>query len=164
MDGSNQRQLTYWPYYDEYPAWSPDGQSIAFISNRDYGARDVYLMDPDGGNQRRVLNTPDQHEVYPSWSPDGSIYYTAYVDRPQKEWLYRLNPDTGSHFKVFDDSINRYIASFAPDGQCFSFYSIMADTEGTDKEVWKWCDGDTWPVNLTKNDVSDEYSAWSPVP
>ncbi|MBN1659791.1 MAG: PD40 domain-containing protein [Anaerolineae bacterium] len=164
VDGSNQQQLTNWPYYDEYPAWSPDGQSIAFISNRDYGARDVYLMDPDGGNVRRVLNTPDQHEVYPSWSPDGHIYYTAYVDRPQKEWLYRLDPDTGIHSRVFSDSYNRYIASFAPDGRCFSFYSIMGDTEGTDKEVWKWCEGYTWPVNLTRNAVSDEYSAWSPVP
>lgn len=164
VDGCNQQQLTDWLYGDEYPAWSPDGQSIAFISNRDYAGRDIYLMDADGGNQRRVLLTPDQHERYLTWSPDGWIYYTYFVDPPQNEWLYRLNPDTGTYYKVFNDEINRYIASFAPDGQCFSFYSYLGDVDGPDKEVWKWCDGYAQPINLTNNDVSDEYSAWSPVP
>lgn len=164
IDGSNQQQLTTWLYGDEYPAWSPDGQSIAFISDRDYAGRDVLLMDADGSNQRQVLVTHGQDEVYPTWSPDGWIYYTAYVDRPQKEWLYRLNPNTGAYYKVFNDNYNRYIASFAPDGQCFSFYSVLGDIAGPDKEVWKWCEGYTQPINLTDNDVADEYSAWSPVP
>lgn len=163
-DGSNQEQLTTWDYYDEYPAWSPDGQSIAYISDQGYASREVMLMDADGSNKRKVLVTPNLDEVYPTWSPDGLIYYTAYVDRPQKEWLYRLDPDTGAHSRVFDDEINRYIASFAPDGQCFSFYSHLGDIAGPDKEVWKWCEGYAQAINLTDNDVADEYSAWSPVP
>jgi len=134
------------------------------VSDRDYAGRDLYLMDADGGNQRRLRLTADVDEVYPTWGPEGWIYYTYRLEEGEKEWLQRMNPATGDFYKVFDDEYNRYIASFAPDGRCFSFYSILGDAAGPDKEVWKWCDGYTQPVNLTNNDVSDEYSAWSPVP
>jgi hypothetical protein len=65
---------------------------------------------------------------------------------------------------VFGDGYSRWIASFSPDGQCFSFYSRLSSNTDDDKEVWKWCQGYTGPVNLTDNEAGDEYSAWSPVP
>jgi hypothetical protein len=164
VNGGNQQQLTDWDYGDEHPAWSPDGQSIAFVSDRYYAGRDLWLMDADGSNEQELLDTPGTDEVYPTWGPEGWIYYTWRVVDGKDEQLYRMNPATGERVKVFDDNLNRYIASFAPDGECFSFYSILGDIAGHDKEVWKWCTGYTQPVNLTDNDVSDEYSAWSPVP
>ena len=47
-DGSDQRNLTNSPAFDGWPAWSPDGRTLAFASNRD-GNHRIYLMDPDGG-------------------------------------------------------------------------------------------------------------------
>ncbi|HSJ58066.1 MAG TPA: hypothetical protein VLC95_12850 [Anaerolineae bacterium] len=164
VDGGSQQQLTDWDYGDEHPAWSPDGQSIAFVSDRYYAGRDLWLMDADGSNQRQILDTPGSDEVYPTWGPEEWIYYTWRVVDGKDEQLYRMNPDTGAYVKVFSDNLNRYIASFAPAGQCFSFYSILGDVAGPDKEVWKWCEGYTTPINLTDNNLSDEYSAWSPVP
>jgi Tol biopolymer transport system component len=51
-------------------AWSPDGTSIVFASSRDHSDnyRDIYLMDPDGSNVRRLTNT---NAETPAWSPDG---------------------------------------------------------------------------------------------
>src|SRR5262249_60817000 len=43
------KNLTRHPAEDSYPAWSPDGQKIAFASNRS-GTTNVYVMDADGGN------------------------------------------------------------------------------------------------------------------
>ena len=71
LDGSGYRRLTESDSKDLYPAWSPDGTRIAFVSNRSDGYFRVYIMDADGSNV--VEATPDgfprQHR--PLWSPDG---------------------------------------------------------------------------------------------
>jgi Tol biopolymer transport system component len=43
---------------------------IAFVSNRD-GNDEIYVMDPDGSNQRRLTNTPGE-DWHPAWSPHGT--------------------------------------------------------------------------------------------
>ncbi len=59
--------------------WSPDGGRIAFVAAAgDPGAEEVeswneelYVMDADGGNPRRVTTAPGNDHWPPSWSPDG---------------------------------------------------------------------------------------------
>jgi Tol biopolymer transport system component len=46
-DGSGERRLTDNPAYDGWPAWSPDGSRITFMSTRS-GNPDLYVMDADG--------------------------------------------------------------------------------------------------------------------
>jgi TolB protein len=57
---------------DTQPDWSPDGQRIAFQSDRD-GQLELYVMDADGSNPTRLTTTPDQALFVgaPSWAPDG---------------------------------------------------------------------------------------------
>ena len=52
-DGSRQKRLTDNLAEDFYPAWSPDGQQIAFVSNR-AGSRDIWVMNADGSNPKQV--------------------------------------------------------------------------------------------------------------
>ena len=54
---------------DAAPAWSPDGEKIAFSSLRD-GDTNIYVMDIDGGNQTRLTDDP-ANDKRPAWSPDG---------------------------------------------------------------------------------------------
>jgi len=54
--GNNQRNLTR-PGHDRNPSWSPDGKRIAFESNRD-GNWEIYVMNANGRNQRRLTNNP----------------------------------------------------------------------------------------------------------
>ena len=59
-----------------YPAWSPDGESIAFS----YQGR-IWMVPVEGGTARQVTSGPGYHSQ-PSWSPDGShIAYAADIDR-----------------------------------------------------------------------------------
>ena len=64
ITGENLQQLTDHPAPDLYPAWSPDGQWIAFQSERD-GDRAIYWMEADGANPKRLANGRR-----PEWSPD----------------------------------------------------------------------------------------------
>ena len=74
-DGSDQVNLTHHRANDLSAVWSPTGEQILFVSDRD-GVRDLYLMDADGSNVRRVFKK-EANRQDPSWSPDGKqITYT----------------------------------------------------------------------------------------
>lgn len=64
------------------PSWSPDGQRIAFQSNLDSANSEIWVMDRDGGNLRRVTDTPAGYwSRAPSFSPDGkSLAYVSDQD------------------------------------------------------------------------------------
>src|SRR6185436_19354078 len=71
VTGGQGQQLTSDPGTEWEPAWSPDGKTIAFASNRDDGVYYVYLMNADGSDQRRLTDRTGVVELEPSWSPDG---------------------------------------------------------------------------------------------
>src|SRR5688572_22512982 len=64
------RQLTSSTATNVRPAWSPDGKSIAFQSNRD-GPYHIYVMNTDGSNLRQLTSGDDNDDRHPNWSPDG---------------------------------------------------------------------------------------------
>jgi Tol biopolymer transport system component len=85
-DGSGLRRLTT---RSSGAAFSPDGKHIAFVSDRDENgihrtgedeedfANELYVMDADGSNPRRLTKTRELDESRPAWSPDGK--WVAYA-------------------------------------------------------------------------------------
>ena len=55
---------------ESMPDWSPDGRTIVFVSNRD-GNFELYRIDIDGRNERRLTRTPRFDEASPRFSFDG---------------------------------------------------------------------------------------------
>ncbi|MFN8672192.1 MAG: hypothetical protein U0457_08965 [Candidatus Sericytochromatia bacterium] len=91
------------------PIWSPDGEKIAFISNRT-GSYEVWLMNKDGSGQRRLTNTGATRANNPIWSSDGqrilfnSNHKQKYSSLKASElWIFEL--DTYSLRMVTSDAL-----------------------------------------------------------
>lgn len=74
LDGSQYVQLTEYKNPVFNAVWSPDGESIAYITNEspDLNNFDVYVMRSDGNQKRRVLCVKEgSQDQVADWSPDG---------------------------------------------------------------------------------------------
>ena len=69
--GSEPRRLTTDPENGMYPSWSPDGKRIAFMSWRT-GRTELFTMNADGSDQKKLLTLDKGDAIDPRWSPDGS--------------------------------------------------------------------------------------------
>ncbi len=73
--GGPPEQFTYGDQQDSKPRWSPDGKSIAFLSNREDSERpsQIYLIPFIGGESRKVAEIEGKIECF-HWSPDGKRF------------------------------------------------------------------------------------------
>lgn len=122
-------QITSGPYDDRSAVWSPDGRSLAFVSNRteepDSNVNtDIFLVPAAGGEPKAVVATPVA-EGSPAFSQDGRwLAYIAEGD-PKNIWYDTNNvaiTDLGSPGaapRVLTDGVDRNVGAprFAPDGR-----------------------------------------------
>ena len=81
------RQLTSDAANDSSPAWSPDGELIAFVSKRGEDKQpQVYVISVSGGEARRVTNVPTG-VMAPKWFPDSRrVAFLTQVWTDSKSW------------------------------------------------------------------------------
>jgi len=77
VDGSDLRRITNNGFWDLYPAWSPDGGQIAFLSKREKDL-DIYVMDADGSNVRR-LHDSGFHDADIDWAGDTIVFTSQFA-------------------------------------------------------------------------------------
>ncbi len=68
-EGSNVRKVSFGGNYHDAPAWSPDGERIAFVSRVD-NVFDIYVLNLRT-NQIVKLTESNARNENPTWSPDG---------------------------------------------------------------------------------------------
>ena len=98
-DGGNEQRLTNNRNNELSPVWSPDGERIAFASDRkgDWQNFEIYVMDADGGNLQRLTENR-VHDRYPSWSPNSKRI--AFASYKPGDWesleIYVMDADGGN--------------------------------------------------------------------
>jgi Tol biopolymer transport system component len=123
-DGSGHRMLTQ-SATDGSPSWSPDGARMAFGSGRDDPQGEIYVMNADGGDVRRLTSDEDS-DADPAWSPDGSRI--AFVSsRGESEFgtdIYTMNPGGGDLTSLTEPGFAFLLSpAWSPDGNMIVYYS-----------------------------------------
>lgn len=110
-------QVTADPADDIQPRFSPDGEQIAFASNR-AGSWDIWVVNRDGTQLRQLTDDPGD-EIAPTWSPDsGQIAFTSWSPRARRWEIWTL--------PTMQPGVRRFLTygmfpSWSPDGQRIAF-------------------------------------------
>ena len=105
--GGSMKKLTNSERSDTMPRWSPDGSSLAFLSDREVdGQRQIYVLPRHGGEARRLTDVhgdiPSPRSLSPmSWATDGCFISFLKVDSETDEDLDRQS--TGADEIVFEE-------------------------------------------------------------
>jgi len=84
LDSGALRQLTFGEHSDSSPRWSPDGQALAFISDRSERPQ-VHIMPMCGGDSRKLTDLASGGIGDLKWSPDGKALSVIYQPAPEED-------------------------------------------------------------------------------
>ena len=162
-DGSMITQLTDSNGYDAEASYSPDGSKIVFCSLRDGYSRnlskeeeklleidpayfgEIYIMDADGSNQRRLTNVPG-YDGGPFFSPDGSkIVWRRFREDGLTAEIYTMDTDGARQVQLTSFESMSWAPYFHPSNAYIIFASnkhgfdnfelFLVDMEGTKEPV-----------------------------
>ena len=128
IEGGEAQALTSGVAWDMQPVWSPDGERIAFTSDRG-GGDNLWVMEADGSGAEPV--TTESFRLYngPSWHPDGHAlvgrkHFTSRRSLGAGEmWLHRLDGGSGLQLtQKQNDQLDVNEPVFSPDGRSL-YYS-----------------------------------------
>jgi Tol biopolymer transport system component len=162
-------QITFAEAIEEYPAWSPNSDEIAF-SREERGIRSIFAKNIASGEERR-LTGGDYDDIQPSWSPEGGTVLFVRSRQPK----VKLEP--GDVFGLFLDGDiwcrdlvttketrlieNAFNPEYSPDGKRIAFDASWAGP----RRIWVVDNRGHNPQQLT-SDVSEGIShvrpRWSP--
>ena len=133
-----------------YPAWAPDGSSLAFAA---HGR--IWTVPVEGGTARQLTDGPGYHSQ-PHWSPDGRyLAYTGDVDHNID--IYVMNVETGEQRRITENPHLDLRPRWSPDGSrvllttsrsgWFDLWAFNIETEELEPIV----------VNSNQNDMDGDW-------
>lgn len=126
IEGGQARRITSGAAFDVQPRFSPDGQTIAFASDRS-GLENLWICDRQGAALRQISKDTKRTVSQPAWSPDGMYLLgrkriTDLSSLGTVElWMYHLKGGEGVQVTNKDSQPDAAEAQFSPDGRFIYF-------------------------------------------
>jgi Tol biopolymer transport system component len=171
LDVESPIRLTIRTADDGQPAWSPDGQRLAFKTAQG-GSNQLAVINANGKDETLLTRTFHFSEGQPSWSPDGTqLLYRRTPENPLVQngdiWLLDIATDSdptqpATHPVLLRTGDERY-PSYSPDGTQIAFRGDLDLAEPTgDEELFVMNADGTNVRQLTSNADFDSAPSWSP--
>lgn len=140
---------------DGWPTWSPDGQWIAFESDRG-GDREIWKMRVDGSDLFRLTNSLGE-DRHPDWAPDGTrIAFTSERSGDKDIWV--MAADGSNPVNLTRSAGRDRYPVWSPDGRRIAFNTIR---DGNQEIYIMNADGSA-PRNVTRSPSIEGLADWSP--
>jgi Tol biopolymer transport system component len=169
------RRLTFEPGLEQEPTLSPDGNYVAYTTDRT-GNLDIEILPLAGGNVNRITDHPAD-DAQPRWSPDGTrLAFVSARERPngllvssgylgasstfvssEGGDIFLMPALGGPATKLIDDAT---YPSWSPDGNAIAFLS----TRDGNWRIWRVpvTGGDPQQLTTGEGNRFDYHPAWSP--
>jgi Tol biopolymer transport system component len=162
-DGTGKRQITEMPEGACQPAWSPDGDRLAFISpcgsNQEIypGAR-IFLINADGTGLTGLPYTPGG-DFDPAWSPDGGqIAFTSIRDFNRAQ-VYVYDFESGEIRSLSANTVRDNQPAWSPNGDQIAFIT----TRRGPYQIWIMDSEGGEPILLSRSgSLKNSHPVWSP--
>ncbi|NBB70750.1 MAG: peptidase M28, partial [Alphaproteobacteria bacterium] len=179
LDEGGYTRLTDARGYDAEGAYSPDGERIVFASNRhayaadlsaDEQARlerdpayfmDLYVMDADGTNVRRLTDAPG-YDGGPFWSADGDkIVWRRFSEDGARAEVYTMNTDGTGERQITDLGVMSWAPFFHPSGEYIVFATNLQGFANFELYLVDAA-GEKQPVRVTNREGFDGLATFTP--
>ena len=97
IEGGQAKLISGGMAFDSQPKFSPDGQWITFISDRE-GSENIWIMHPDGTGVKQVSKDANNEFTSPSWAPDGKYIFVSKAQfgiGSSEIWMYHVDGGSG---------------------------------------------------------------------
>jgi Tol biopolymer transport system component len=153
-------------YTGGFPAWSPDGTQIAFVSERDNQVPNIFVMRSDGTQVRQITHdTAGKSQL--AWSPRGD--QIAFVRTPAgggDRDIYSIRTDGSGLTDLTNDASNADLEpAWSPDGTRIAYSGPLHKNESVGMDLWVMnADGSGQHELFHENNKYSDgaYPAWSP--
>jgi eukaryotic-like serine/threonine-protein kinase len=132
VDRQQMTKVTFDGTYNGLPVWSPDGQQLAYFSDRVSGGVNVFLRRSDGAGEPEALTTGDGIKLPTSFSPDGRLLLVMQAEQGSAAGNVGAASYDVAVLSLADRQLTPFAATpatellpaFSPDGRWVAYESV----------------------------------------